>query len=163
MNDKIKAKEVRLIDHDGTQLGVVTFDKAQELAAKSGLDIMLVSDTSTPPVCRIIDFGHFKYQQQKKDKQNKKNTKSQTTKEIKFGPKISENDLHVKINRAIDFLKKGYKVKASVFFRGREIVHYDLGKNLIDRFIENILEFGVSNLEPSKPNDRSIITIINPK
>ena len=162
MNEKIRVKEVRLIDEEGNQAGVVTLEDAQERARRVGLDLMLVSETAVPPVCKIVDFGQFKYQQQKRDKQNKKNTKGQVTKEVKMGPKISENDFQIKLSRAKEFLKKGHKVKLTLTFRGREVVHTELGRNLVKRFLELIQPEGASS-DMSSPSAKTICAIISPK
>ena len=123
-------------------MGVVAIEKAQQLADESNLDLLLVSDNSTPPVCKIVNIGQHKYQQQKKDKLAKKNVKGQVIKELKMSPKISEHDYQVRVDRGLKFLKKGYKVKLTIFFRGREIIHPELGTQLGDRFIEALKEHG---------------------
>lgn len=162
LNDKIRAKEVRLIDETGKQVGVVPLQTAQGMAQSLGLDLILMSDAADPPVCKILDFGQFKYQQQKKDKLNKKNTKTQVTKEVKMGPKISENDFQIKLNRGREFLKKGQKVKLTLTFRGREVVHTDLGKKLVTRFVELIQDSGISS-DWSSPSAKTITVMINPR
>ena len=151
-----------MIDEKGAQVGVVSIETAQEMALNVGLDLILISDTSNPPVCKILDFGQFKYQQQKRDKQNKRNTKSQVTKEVKIGPKISENDFQIKLTRAREFLKKGQKVKLTLTFRGREVVHVDLGRNLVKRFVELIQDVGLASYE-NAPTSRTISVLITRK
>ncbi len=152
---------MRLIDGEGKQAGVVTIENARAMALQSGLDLLLLSDSAVPPVCKLVDFGQFKYQQQKKEKLNRKNTKSQVTKEIKLGPKISEHDYQVKLNRGKEFLAKRFKVKISIMFRGREIMHIDLGRNLVNRFIQDVSELG--NGSEIVQSGKSLVVIVNPK
>ena len=106
------------------------------------MDLLVVSDNTTPPVCRIVDFGQYRYEQQKKEKHNKKGGKTGSIKELKMSPKISEHDYQVRVTSAKKFLSKGHKVKLTVFFRGREITHPELGKEIINRFIGDIKEIG---------------------
>lgn len=141
----------------------MTIEKARELALQRGLDLLLVSDATTPPVCKLIDFGQFKYQQQKKDKQNRKNTKSQVIKELKMGPKISSNDYLVKFNKGREFLEKGYKVKLSVNFRGREIMHMELGRTLLIKYLEGVQDISSSNASEIASAHKSLMVILNPK
>lgn len=153
---------MRLIGDDGTQHGVVTLEFALDMAKDSGLDLMVVSETSEPPVCKIVNFGQFKYQQQKKEKQSQKKSKGQVVKELKLSPKMSENDLNVRVNRGREFLEKGFKVKVSISFRGREIIHPELGRNMMNRFVELTKDLGV--LEGSIGQaGRSLLAFINPK
>ncbi len=151
-----------MIDEEGQQAGVVTVEKAREMASQRGLDLLLVTDSTVPPVCKLVNYGQFKYQQQKKDKQNKKNTKSQVTKEVKMGPKISSNDFQIKLNRGIEFLQKGYKVKLSINFRGREIMHMELGRVLLDKYIKGIQEIGASAADVAAAG-KSLVVILSPK
>lgn len=160
INDRIKAKEVRLIDEAGNQVGVVDTRVAQDRANSVQLDLVLISETANPPVCKIIDYGQFMYQQKKKEKQSKKS--AQVTKELKMSPKISEHDYMVRLTKGIEFLKKKYKVKLTIFFRGREIVHQSLGESVLNRFIEQISEYGIADKEITR-SGRQMIAIINPK
>ncbi len=150
-----------MIDGEGQQAGVVTIENARAMAQQAGLDLLLLSDTAVPPVCKLVDFGQFKYQQQKKEKLNRKNTKSQVTKEIKIGPKISEHDYQVKLTRGREFLTKRFKVKISIMFRGREIMHIDLGRNLMTRFIQEVSDIG--NGADIVQSGKSLVVIVNPK
>ena len=161
INEKIRASEVRLIGPQGDQLGVVPTVQALSQAQSLGLDLVMVSEGSTPPVCRLIDYGQYKYQQQKKEKSNKK-SRGQVTKEVKMSPKISSHDYNVRVNRATDFLKKGYKVKLFVPFRGREIVHPELGTAIINKFLDEIKEIGVPESGISRA-PRAMTVMINPK
>ena len=141
---------------------MLTIEQAREIGEKRSLDLLLVTENATPPVCKLINYGQFKYQQQKKEKQARKSTRSQVTKEIKMSPKISDHDYQVRINKSREFLTKGFKVKLSILFRGREIVHMNLGEALAKRFMTDLGDLGVAdtNLMRSK---RSLISIINPK
>ena len=162
LNDKIKARSVRLIGDDGTQHGVVAMDIALNMAAEAGLDLMLVSETSDPPVCKIVNFGQFKYQQRKKEKLSQKKSKGQIIKELKLSPKMSENDFNTRVNRGREFLEKGFKVKVSVSFRGREIIHPELGRNIMDKFVEQTKDLGLLEGHVSQAG-RSLLAFVNPK
>ena len=120
----------------------------------------MISETANPPVCKIINYGQFMYHQKKKEKQTKKS--AQVIKELKMSPKISANDYNVRLTKGIEFLKKKYKIKLTIFFRGREIVHKDLGETVLNRFIADISEFGVPDKDITK-SGRQMIAIINAK
>jgi len=141
----------------------VSIERARELATERNLDLLLVSSTTNPPVCRIIDFGQFRYQQQKKEKQSKKSGRNTSTiKELKMSPKISEHDYMVRLTNAKKFLNKGFKVKLTVFFRGREITHPELGKGILERFLEDVKDLG--NPESKIMSAGKIFSVvINPK
>jgi len=162
LNDKIKAKSVRLIGADGSQLGVVALEIARDQALQEGLDLMLVAENADPPVCKIIDFGQFKYHQRKKEKQAKRVGKGQVVKELKLSPKISDNDFMVRVNRGREFLGKGFKVKASIQFRGREIIHPELGERVMNRFIESIIDLGALD-GPVNMAGKTLLAFVNPK
>lgn len=132
------------------------------MAAERELDVLVVSPNTDPPVCRMINFGQFKYQQQKKEKQSRKSGKGQVTKELKMGHKISVHDFQVRVNKCREFLEKQYKVKISVPFRGREVVHIKLGYGLIERFLETIKDLGDKEGDIVNAN-RSLTLMINPK
>lgn len=131
-------------------------------AESNGLDLLLVSPNSEPPVCRILNYGQYQYQQRKKEKQAKKANKQHIVKELKLSPKISSNDFMVRVKRGIDFLGKGYKVKCTVAFRGREIVHLNLGMDVINRFLEALSEVGAQDSEISRAH-RSLTVMLRPK
>ena len=133
---------------------------ARALAEEQDLDLLLVSETSDPPVCRIINFGQFKYQQAKKDKQNRKTARLQTVKEIKMGLKISDHDYMVRVNRGLDFLGKGYKVKLLVMFRGREVIYPEYGEKLLKRFIGDMGE--LCSTGDSQRSHRTIQVLLTP-
>lgn len=161
LNDRIRAKTVRLIGFEGKQLGVVTIEEARRLSNESDLDLILISEEAVPPVCKLVNFGQFKYEQQKKDKIAKKGNKSHVVKELKLSPKMSENDFQVRVNSGVKFLQKGYKIKLSLFFRGREMAHPELGKNMLNRYIEDIKELGQPESAISVAN-RAMMVLICP-
>jgi translation initiation factor IF-3 len=127
--------EVRLVGPDGSQLGVVSIQKALEIANQYELDLVEVASQASPPVCRIIDFSKFKYDQEKKEREAKKHQHQVRIKEIRLKPNIDDHDYQTKVKQAIGFLKKKDKVKISLFFRGRQMEHLDLGRKVLDRFI----------------------------
>jgi len=135
VNERIRVPQVRLIGSDGSQLGVVPIQKAQELANQYELDLVEVAATANPPVCRIIDFSKFKYDQEKKEREAKKHQKQGRLKEIRLKPNIDEHDYEIKVKQVVAFLKKKDKVKINLFFRGRQMEHQDLGRKVLDRFI----------------------------
>jgi len=148
INERIRVPEVRLIGADGGQLGVVSIEKAQEMADQNELDLVEVAPSANPPVCRIIDFSKFKYDQEKKEREAKKHQKQGRLKEIRFKPNIDDHDYQTKLKQAINFLKKKDKVKINLFFRGRQMEHLDLGKKILDRFIIDIQNEGQIEREP---------------
>lgn len=136
INERIRISEVRLIDENNQQLGVVPTAEALERAREAELDLVEVSPTSTPPVCRIMDFGKYLYEQKRKIKQNLKKQHTVTLKEIRLRPKIDDHDRDIKMQRAIKFLEKGHKVQITMMFRGREMMHQELGKEIMDEIVE---------------------------
>jgi translation initiation factor IF-3 len=153
---------VRLIDFDGTQLGIVEIQKARDVADEKGLDLVEVSPNANPPVCKILDFGKYRFEQSKKIKESKKKQKVIMIKEMRLRPKIEDHDYKTKLRQTIGFLEKGYKVKLSLRFRGREMAHTDIGRELVDRMISDISEFGVAENKP-KFEGRVIVTMLAPK
>jgi len=141
-------------------MGVLGIDEVRRIADQQSLDILLVSDTSNPPVCKLVNYGQFLYKQKKKEKQAKKSV--QVTKELKVSPKISQHDYQIRLNKAYEFLKKKYKVRMSVFFKGRELMHQDLGQNIIERFVADVHEYGIPD-GPISKSGKTIIVVINPK
>jgi translation initiation factor IF-3 len=138
----LSGKEVLLIDQEGTQVGVVPVDKAFEIAKGAGLDVVIVAEKATPPVCRILDYGKLRYDQKRKLKNQRKNQHVQKLKEIKFRVNVDDHDYNYKIDHAKEFLTKGHKIKISVVFRGREAAHKEIGFELIDKAIKNLEEYG---------------------
>jgi translation initiation factor IF-3 len=144
----IRIREVRVIDDEGQQLGVMPTAKAFALAQEKGLDLVEVAPTAVPPVCRILDYGQYKYELQKRDREAKKKQKSQTFKEIRLRVKIDTNDLRTKTRRAAEFLDDGDRVKVTVQFRGREMTHANLGRDLLGRAAEMLAESGAIERQP---------------
>ena len=142
INLRIRAKEVRVIGAEGEQLGVMTSEDALKRAEEAGLDLVEVAPTAVPPVCRIIDYSKFKYEQEKREKEAHKKQKVVHTKEIRMGPKIGEHDYQFKLRYLLDFLKKGDKVKITMMFKGREISHVELGRKVFDRLASDISTIG---------------------
>jgi len=150
-----------LIGEDGNQIGVVPIKKALKTAEESELDLVEVSPKSSPPVCKIMDYGKYKYQLEISEKLKKKKQSQIIIKEIKLRPKIDINDLNTKKRQIEKFLASGYKVKITVMFRGREIVHKELGINMLNKLIEELKDRGAMELEP-KLDGYNIITILSP-
>ncbi len=148
MNERIRAREIRVIDADGNQLGIMTPYDAIKKAREQSLDLVEISATATPPVCRIMDFGKFQYEQDKKDRAARKNQKQIVLKEVKFSINVDEHDYITKRNHVLRFLDDGDKVKASLRFRGREMAHQSLGRNVLDRLIKEIGEKGIVEFRP---------------
>ena len=142
MNFGIRSKEVRVVDENGNMLGVMALGDGVKKAQEAGLDLVEVAPGAIPPVCRIIDFSRYKYDQEKKEKEARKKQRVVHTKELRFGPKIGEHDYQVKMNFLKDFLKRGDKVKITMMFRGREMTHIDLGRKILDRIASDISATG---------------------
>ena len=161
-NEKIRVPEVRLIGPDGNQLGVVTIQKALELAVQHELDLVEVASQASPPVCRIIDFSKFKYDQEKKEREAKKHQKQGRLKEIRLKPNINEHDYQTKLKQVITFLQKKDKVRINLFFRGRQMEHMDLGRKVLDKFIVDTQNDGQVEKTPVLEG-RIISLVISPK
>ena len=144
----IRIREVRVIDDEGQQLGVMPTAEALALAQEKGLDLVEVAPTAVPPVCRILDYGQYKYELQKREREQKKKQKSQSFKEVRLAVKIDVHDLQTKARRAAEFLDKGDRVKVTVRFRGREISHSNLGRDLLMRTAEVLAEHGTIERQP---------------
>ena len=161
VNRHIKAREVRVIDPDGNQLGIMPLDEALNSALEMDLDLVEVATKSDPPVCRIMDYGKFKYQQSKKSQESRKKQVVIHLKEIKLRPKTDEHDFQFKIRHMERFLKEGNKVKVSMIFRGREIMHPDIGEKILQRVIEFTKELGIVEQAPKKEG-RALNMILAP-
>jgi len=156
----IRVAEVRLIDSEGKQVGIVPIAQAQEMAREKDLDLVEISPTANPPVCKIMDYGKFIFQQKKKQSEAKKKQKVIVVKEVQFRPRIDEHDFDFKKNHVIRFLEHGDKVKASVRFRGREMTHMELGRAVLDRLLIEIKEFGAAESpHPDVQGNRMTIVI----
>ncbi|MBX5436000.1 MAG: translation initiation factor IF-3 [Alicyclobacillaceae bacterium] len=162
VNDGIRAREVRVIDVDGTQLGIMPLRDARRIAEEKNLDLVNVAPTAKPPVCRIMDYGKFKYEQSKKEKEARRNQKVVLLKEVRMTPNIEEHDFQVKLKNIHKFLGEGDKVKVSVRFRGREITHSTLGQQLLMKLAEASKDKAVIERFP-KLEGRNMIMILAPK
>ena len=162
LNEEIQDKEVRLIGDDGAQLGIMSAEAANALAEEQGLDLVKISPNATPPVCKIMDYSKFCYDQKKREKDAKKNQKVVEIKEIRMSPSIDTNDLNTKIKAAQKFLTDGNRVKVTVRFRGREMAHTEIGEQLLIRFADGCAE--VSNLDKKpKLEGRNMSIFLSPK
>ena len=162
INDEIREKEVRVIDSDGAQLGIISLKDALAIAAEKNLDLVEIAPTANPHVCRIMDYGKYKFEQMKREKEAKKNQKVIEVKEIRLSLNIDTNDFNTKLNHAIKFLKDGNKVKVSVRFRGREMAHPELGTEMLQKFADGVAEFGSVD-KMQKLEGRSMVMIISSK
>ena len=157
----IRDNELRVISADGEQLGVMDAHEAQMLANEKGLDLVKIAPTAKPPVCKIMDYGKYKFDLAKREKENRKNQKVVNIKEVQLSPSIDTNDFNTKARQAMKFLKSGDKVRVRVRFRGRELSHSEIGKELLDRFAETVKEVG--NVEkPAKLEGRNMIMFLGP-
>lgn len=161
VNEKIRAREVRLIDANGDQLGVKSRQEALEIARKRNLDLVLVAPNAKPPVCRIMDYGKYRYEQQKKEKEARKKQKTINIKEVRFSPGIGDHDFETKLKSARKFLEKGDKCKASVRFRGRAITHKDLGREVLDRLADELKDVATVESKP-KMEGRNMFMMLAP-
>ena len=161
VNDRIRAPEIRLSGAEGENVGVVTPEKALRLAEEAGLDLVEISPNATPPVCKIMDFGKFKYEQQKRESEARKKQKTIEVKEVKFRPNTDTHDYDVKMRNVTRFLEAGDKVKVTLRFRGREMAHQNLGRDLLERVAEDIKEIGKVENMP-KMEGRQMVMMIGP-
>ncbi|MDA3129846.1 translation initiation factor IF-3 [Aliibacillus thermotolerans] len=162
VNEGIRAREVRLIDANGDQLGVKSKNEALDLAKKANLDLVLVAPNAKPPVCRIMDYGKYRYEQQKKEKEARKKQKVINVKEVRLSPNIEEHDFNTKLRSARKFLNKGDKVKAAIRFRGRMITHSDIGKDVLERLADELKDIATVETKP-KMEGRSMFLMLAPK
>lgn len=162
MNEQIRDKEIRVVGADGGQLGIMSPRDALKLAMEQNLDLVKIAPQATPPVCRIMDYGKYRYEQAKREKEARKNQKTVDIKEVRMGLNIDTHDLETKVGMAKKFLTGGDKVKVSVRFRGREMTHPELGRQLLDRFTEACTEVGTVDKAP-KMEGRSLTVFIAPK
>lgn len=162
INEEIRAKEIRVVDSDGSQLGIMSSKDAQKIASQKELDLVMIAPQANPPVCKIMDFGKYIFELNKKEKEAKKKQKVVNVKEIRLSPTIEEHDIQVKVKHIIEFLKDGDKVKISVRFKGRQLNHVTLGKTLLEKFVEFIGDAGAIEKEP-KLEGKSMIMVVSPK
>ena len=162
INEQIRDREVRLIGPDGEQIGVVSSREAQKIADEAGLDLVKIAPNAKPPVCKVIDYGKYRYELARKEKDAKKKQKTVELKEIRLSPNIEANDLNTKMNAARKFLAKGDKVKITLRFRGREMAHMNNSKHILDDFAENLSDVAVVEKAP-KIEGRSIGMVLAEK
>lgn len=161
VNGKIRAREVRVIGVDGNQLGVLSLGEALTLARSNGVDLVEIAPNATPPVCRLVDFGKFRYEQAKREKESRKHQHANKVKEVQLSPKIDPHDLGVKVSHAVDFLCEDMKVKVTLKFRGREMAHTEFGFQVVEKFLAEIAPYGHPDFAP-KLNGRAINLMISP-
>ena len=161
MNHRITSPEIRLIGAEGENLGVVTPARGVQLAEEVGLDLVEISPNAKPPVCKIMDFGKFKYEQQKRESEARKKQKTIEVKEVKFRPNTDTHDYNVKMRNVVRFLENGDKVKVTLRFRGREMAHQNLGRELLERVAEDVKDIGKVENMP-KMEGRQMIMMIGP-
>lgn len=162
INEQIRDKELRVIDSDGTQLGIMPLRRAMELAEQKNLDLVKIAPQANPPVCKIIDYGKFRFEQAKREKEARKNQRVVEIKEVRLSLNIDTHDFETKENHALRFISEGNKVKASIRFRGREMGHPELGLEIMRRFADAMSE--VANVEkPAKLEGRTMLMFLAPK
>lgn len=162
INEQIRDKEIRLIGEDGEQLGIMSTREAMKLAAEAELDLVKIAPTAKPPVCKIIDYGKYKYELTRKEKEAKKKQKTVDVKEVRLSPNIDTNDLNTKVNNAKKFIQKGNKVKVTLRFRGREMAHMQTSKHILDDFADMLKDVAVVE-KPTKLEGRSISMVLTEK
>ena len=162
INEQIRDKEVRLIGEDGEQLGVMPARDALQMAKDAELDLVKIAPTAKPPVCKIIDYGKYRYELARKEKEAKKKQKVIEVKEVRLSPNIDDNDLNTKINAARKFIEKGNKVKVTLRFRGREMAHMFKSKYILDDFAEKLADIATVD-KPAKVEGRSIVLFLTAK
>src|SRR5947207_637130 len=162
----IRIPQVRVVDEEGAQLGVMPTPQALAMAQERGLDLVEVAPMAAPPVVKFLDFGQYKYELTKKEKENKRRQRSVTFKEVRLSPKIGSGDFDTKVHRAIEFLEDGDRIKVTVRFRGRELTHPELGRNMLTRFTERIKDHGVAERAPlleGKSRHLTVASLHKPK
>lgn len=162
INEQIRAKEVRLIDALGEQLGIMSIQDANAQAEEQHLDLALISPNANPPVCRLMDYGKYRYETLKKQKEQRKNQKNSETREIRLSPRIDDHDLETKSKKILEILESGDKVKVSVRFRGRELGHTEQGREVLERIFSFVQEVGQMDQKP-KMEGRSMVMLVEPK
>ena len=162
INEAIRDKEIRVIGADGSQLGIMSARDAQQIANEQNLDLVKIAPQATPPVCRIMDYGKYRFEQAKREKEARKNQRIIEIKEIRLSLNIDVGDLNTKVKQATKFLKEGNKLKVSIRFRGREMAHPELGREVMDRFAEQMAEYGTVE-KPPKLEGRHMLMFIAAK
>ena len=162
INEQIRDKEIRLIDEEGNQVGLISSRDAQKLADEKKLDLVKIAPNAKPPVCKIMDYGKYRFDMIKKEKEAKKKQKTIEVKEVRLSPNIEENDLNTKVNNARKFLTKGNKVKVTLRFRGREMAHMQSSKHILDEFAQSLSDIAVVEKAP-KVEGRSMTMFLTEK
>lgn len=162
INEQVRDKEVRLIGENGEQLGIMSAREAMKLAREADLDLVKIAPNAKPPVCKIIDYGKYRYELARKEKEAKKKQKTMEVKEVRLSPNIDVNDLNTKANQARKFITKGDKVKVSLRFRGRELAHINYSKQILDNFYEKLEDIAVID-KPAKMEGRSMVMFLSEK
>ncbi|MBQ1948441.1 MAG: translation initiation factor IF-3 [Clostridia bacterium] len=162
INEEIRDSELRLIGPDGAQLGIMSAREAQKIATEQGLDLVKIAPQAKPPVCKIMDYGKFCFEEAKREKEARKNQRTMDIKEVRFSPSIDEHDFQTKLKNAIKFLKAGDKVKATVRFRGREVAYAAIGMQLLERVEQEVAEVGTVEKKP-KLDGKNMTMVITPK
>ncbi|MFR9147166.1 MAG: translation initiation factor IF-3 [Mediterraneibacter sp.] len=162
INEQIRDREVRLIGEDGEQLGIMSAREAMKIAQEAELDLVKIAPTAKPPVCKIIDYGKFRYEQSRKEKEAKKKQKTVEIKEVRLSPNIDTNDLNTKVNNARKFISKGNKVKVTLRFRGREMAHVQQSRHILDDFAELLTDIAVVE-KPAKLEGRNMSMVLTVK
>ena len=162
INEEIRDREVRLIDENGDQLGVVTNQVAQSLAEERGLDLVKIAPQATPPVCKLMDYGKYRFELSEREKEQRKNQKTIDIKEVRLSATIDQHDLEVKAKNCIKFLTGGDKVKVSIRFRGRQATHGEIGLQVMDDFFALVKEAGVID-RPAKQEGRNMFMVLSPR
>ena len=162
INEQIRDREIRLIGEDGEQLGIMSAREAMKIAQEAELDLVKIAPAAKPPVCKIIDYGKYKYEQSRKEKEAKKKQKTVEVKEVRLSPNIDTNDLNTKINNAKKFISKGNKVKVTLRFRGREMAHVQQSKHILDDFAETLADVAVVE-KPAKMEGRAMSMVLAEK
>ena len=162
INEEIRDREVRVVDQDGAQLGIMPIRQALEKAEEMQMDLVKIAPQAKPPVCKIMDYGKYRFEQSKKEREFRKNQKVITVKEVRLSATIEDHDIDVKLKNAIKFLKEGNKVKATIRFRGRQITHSEIGRQVMTEFAERIKEYGTVDKAP-QIEGRNMSMMISPK
>ena len=162
ITEQIRDREIRLIGEDGEQLGIMSAREAMKIAQEAELDLVKIAPAAKPPVCKIIDYGKYKYEQARKEKEAKKKQKTVEVKEVRLSPNIDTNDLNTKINNAKKFISKGNKVKVTLRFRGREMAHVQQSKHILDDFAETLADVAVVE-KPAKMEGRAMSMVLAEK
>ena len=162
VNEQIRDREIRLIGEDGEQLGIMSARDAMKLAREADLDLVKIAPNAKPPVCKIVDYGKYRYEQARREKEAKKKQRTMEVKEIRLSPNIDVNDLNTNANQARKFLSKGDRVKVSLRFRGRELAHINYSKQILDSFYEKLEDIAVVD-KPAKMEGRTMVMFLSEK